>query len=295
MMKYATAGAFRTALEQRLSTASKESGLSVQRLRKLVVRLLARLLAAAPDRWLLKGGLALDLRLGTRARTTKDMDLARGDSEDAATADLLAAQALDLGDYFIFAAERTNALDALLDGAAVRYRVMAELAGRRFEEVVIDIGFGDPVDPPDIVSGPALLNFAGIEPIAIPVVSLDQHVAEKIHAYTRIYSDGRTSSRVKDLIDLVLIRSSDAFVAGRLRAAIRITFERRGTHPPPASLPRPPDGWGPPYRRLAREVGLGPDVLVGHRLAGGFLDPVLGGAMPDDAAWDPTRGRWDNQ
>jgi hypothetical protein len=80
MMKYATAGAFRTALEQRLSTASKQTGLSVQRLRKLVVfdRLLARLLVVAPDRWLPKGGLALDLRLGAKARTTKDMDLARG-------------------------------------------------------------------------------------------------------------------------------------------------------------------------------------------------------------------------
>lgn len=65
-MKYATPGAFRTALEQRLLTAAREAGLPVVRLRKLVVfdRLLARLLIAAPDRWLLKGALALDLRLG---------------------------------------------------------------------------------------------------------------------------------------------------------------------------------------------------------------------------------------
>lgn len=71
------------------------------RLRKLVVfeRLLARLLIVAPDRWLLKGALALDLRLGARSRTTKNMDLARYDDEEAATADLLAAQSVDLGDY----------------------------------------------------------------------------------------------------------------------------------------------------------------------------------------------------
>ena len=104
-MRYATAGAFRIALERRLLTAAQQTGLPVMRLRKLVVfdRLLAHLLVAAPDRWLLKGGLALDLRLGARARTTKDMDLARRDGEEAATADLLAAHALDLKGYLAFA------------------------------------------------------------------------------------------------------------------------------------------------------------------------------------------------
>jgi hypothetical protein len=57
--------------------------------------------------------------------------------------------------------------------------------GRRFEDVVIDIGFDDLIEhSPEIVRGPALLDFAGIEPIEIPVVSLEQHVAEKVHAYT---------------------------------------------------------------------------------------------------------------
>src|SRR5438093_1901113 len=96
-------------------------------------RLLARLLAVAPHRWVLKGGLALDYRLGARARTTKDMDLGRYDDEAAATADLRAAQSADLGDFFVFQIERTSHLDAALEGAAVRYRVRAEVAGRPFE------------------------------------------------------------------------------------------------------------------------------------------------------------------
>jgi len=46
------------------------SGVSLVRLRKSVAfdRLLARLFTVAPDRWVLKGGLALDYRLGTKAR-----------------------------------------------------------------------------------------------------------------------------------------------------------------------------------------------------------------------------------
>jgi predicted nucleotidyltransferase component of viral defense system len=189
-MKYATAGSFRSALEERLRTVASQTNLPVLRLRKLVVfdRLLARLLTVAPDRWLLKGGLALNLRLGARTRTTKDMDLARRDDEATATADLLAAQSIDLGDYFVFAIERTAKLDAMLEGATVRYHVAAELAGRAFEDVIIDVGFGDPLAaPPDLLHGPDLLSFAGIVPTTIPAVSLDQQIAEKVHAYARTY------------------------------------------------------------------------------------------------------------
>ena len=76
-MKYPTGTAFRRALEDRLHNLSLQSRMPLLRLRKLVVfdRLLARLLADAPERWLLKGGLALQLRLGSRARTTQDIDL----------------------------------------------------------------------------------------------------------------------------------------------------------------------------------------------------------------------------
>jgi predicted nucleotidyltransferase component of viral defense system len=104
----------RTALEQRLVANSRTMGLGLARLRKLVAfeQLLARLLAAAPDRWILKGGLALDFRLGDRARTTVDMDLARQDDDAAADADFRAAQAADLGDYFAFEIARTGLLDA---------------------------------------------------------------------------------------------------------------------------------------------------------------------------------------
>lgn len=294
-MRYATPGAFRTALERRLLTTAQQAKVPVVRLRKLVVfdRLLARLLLVAPERWLLKGALALDLRLGARSRTTKDMDLARQDSEAAATTDLLAAQALDLGDYFTFAVQKTGRLDAALEGAAVRYRVAAGLAGRLFDDVIVDIGFGDPlVATPDILPGSDLLSFAGIAPIAVPALPLDRHVAEKVHAYTRLYAGQRPSSRVKDLIDLVLIQSAAGFEAGHMRQVLRATFERRATHALPATLPPPPPNWDPPYRRLAFEVGLDPNVSIGYQLAAGFLDPILSGTAPDDAEWEQLRGSW---
>lgn len=221
------------------------------------------------------------------------LDLARQDTEVAATADLVAAQAIDLGDFFVFRIERTDRLDAALEGAAVRYHVTANLDGRRFETAIVDIGFGSPlVLPLDVIQGPDLLGFAGIESIQIPMLTLEQHVAEKLHAYTGTYAGRRSSTRIKDLIDLVLIRSTARLEAERLRQAIHLTFSDRERHPHPASLPDPPASWGPGYRVLADEVGLDPEVATGYRLAADFLDPVLDGTVADDARWNPTTGAW---
>jgi len=64
-MKYATPSAFRAALEQRLSTIAQQTRVPPVRLRKLVVfdRLLARLVVVAPNRWVVKGAVALLFRV----------------------------------------------------------------------------------------------------------------------------------------------------------------------------------------------------------------------------------------
>jgi hypothetical protein len=109
-MKYRSAPDFRQAVERRLPALGEDTGRSAVRLRKEVAfdRLLARLVATAPDRWLLKGALALDYRFGSHARTTRDIDLATAGDEASATANLLAAQAVDLGDFFAFAIRRSQ-------------------------------------------------------------------------------------------------------------------------------------------------------------------------------------------
>jgi predicted nucleotidyltransferase component of viral defense system len=290
-MRYESAARFRQALDQRLGDRSKATGSSLIRLRKTVVfeRLLARLALAAPGRWTLKGALALDFRLGVRSRTTKDMDLVRHDDEEAAVGDLIEAASRDLGDYFAFSMEGRARLGED-EGGTVRCRIRAELAGRLFENVIVDMGFSDPLGwAPEIVRGTDLLAFANIDPEQVPVVPLEQQVAEKVHAYTRTYG-GRPSSRAKDLVDLVLIKKFASLDGRRLRAALVGVFEGRGQHPLPASLPPPPTDWVVPYRKLATEVGLDTRLVAGHGEAADFLDPVLGG--DDGLRWDPGEGRW---
>lgn len=129
-MRYATAAAFRQALDNRLEAEAAKTGLGLARLRKRVAfeLFLRRLVSVAPDRWVLKGALALDFRLDSTKRPTRDMDLGRTDDEEAAVEDLTAAQQLALDDFFTFAVRRTDALDDTADFRAIRFHVTANLA-----------------------------------------------------------------------------------------------------------------------------------------------------------------------
>jgi len=79
--KYQTAAALLAALNFRLLAEAEHRGIDVNRLRRQVAfeRLLSRLsdpAAEAAGTWVLKGGLALELRLTNDCRSTKDVDLA---------------------------------------------------------------------------------------------------------------------------------------------------------------------------------------------------------------------------
>jgi hypothetical protein len=132
-----------------------------------------------------------------------------------------------------------------------------------------------------------------VEPFQFPTVPLEWLIAEKVHAYTRTYgASGHPSTRVKDLVDIVLVGGHAALRAGNVRFALRTTFETRATHPLPIAIPAPPTAWRMPYRVLAASTAIDTDLAEGHRRAAAFLDPVLGTAVADAALWDPVQRRW---
>lgn len=293
-MKYTSAAAFRQALEQRLKNEAVATDLGLSRLRKRVAfeLFLRRLLVVAPDRWVLKGALALDFRLAATTRSTKDIDLGRDDDEAAAILDITAAQQLVMDDFFTFAATRTDELDDTDEFSAVRFHVTAQLAGRTFEQFLVDIGFSDTISwTPDTIHTSDLLSFAGIEPLALPAIPLPQHLAEKVHAYTRRYgASGQPSTRPKDLVDILLIESSTTIDAGPLRHALESTFAERARQLLPTSLPPPPAIWADPYKRLADTVNVEGDLTAAFARAAAFLDPVLAGRT--SGQWNPQRREW---
>lgn len=120
--------------------------------------------------------------------------------------------------------------------------------------------------------------------------ALDLRLAEKLHAYTRRYAGNRPSSRVKDLVDIVLIAGIARFKARGLDDAIGRLFQARGTHERPLAVPSPPRAWSGPYAALAKDVGLPQGLDAAYAEATAFLDPVLVGKA--EGGWDPDTTRW---
>lgn len=253
---------------------------------------MARLVVVAPDRWFLKGAAALIFRVGLGFRTTKDLDLGRWDDEQAATQDFIEVQSLELDDHFEFTIEVTDRLRSE-EGKTVRYHATANLGGRKFEDITIDVGFAVlKYETSEALAGLGLLGFADIEPVQLLVLAIEDHVAQKVHAYTKTYGSGIASTRTKDLIDLVLISQQFDFRSDRLRQALVNTFEARDTHALPAELPPPPAGWETPYQKMAAETGLEARLDSGYQSATNFLNPILGSPVPSGATWSASIHCW---
>jgi len=91
-------------------------------------------------------------------------------------------------------------------------------------------------------------------------------------------------------VDIALLGTTQPLDAARLRRALAQTFEFRGTHAVPSSVPDPPASWSIPYRELASENELGWTTLEELTVAvGAFLNPVLTG---QNGTWRPTKWQW---
>jgi hypothetical protein len=269
---YRTPGAFRQALEARLRACAEEEGLDLMWLRRQVAfdRLLARVFHQPGSVWLLKGGYAMDLRLQERTRTTLDVDLMLTDTEalrliadaspgeqtrDIAYDHLQELAGIDLGDCFQYLIAAPKPITVAPEGG-MRCAVNCRIAGRTFVRFHLDIGLGDVVlGEPEWVTGRELLAFAGITATRIPLLPAAQQMAEKFHAYTYPWEE-RTNTRVKDLVDLVLLFETQGLDESELQKAIWATFDRRSTHPLPERLPSPPEEWAGAFGALAGVLGL---------------------------------------
>ena len=280
---YATAGAFRRALEERLKRASLTDQIDPNRLRRQVSfdRLLARLFRDESAPWVLKGGYALELRFKA-ARSTVDIDLTvqrvaasvSGDQNQIVREMLQSAADISLGDWFEFAVGPASMdLTAAPYGGA-RYPVEARMDERTFARFHLDAGVGDVVMRPlEAIVCRDWLGFAGIESSRVLMIAREQQFAEKIHAYT--LPRNAANSRVKDLVDLALLIGSGGLDTQRILEALRLTFERRGTHDLPASLTPPPADWQVPFQALAEECGLPTDVAEVFAGVQKFVEEVL--------------------
>lgn len=178
-------------------------------------RFLSRVFSAGEEsEWLLKGGMSMLARV-PRSRTTKDVDLASLRAADLAEAERALAELVDadLGDHLTFRLVRSNptGLDENQPGLATRRCIFACIdvdEDTQIETVTVDVVVGPPpVGRPEVVEPanrlhlrrPLITHPYRLYPVA------DQ-IADKVCATMDTnYPGGKRSSRVKDLVDLVVL------------------------------------------------------------------------------------------
>lgn len=272
-MQYESPAALRDGLEARLVRESQDRNRDLQWLRKRVVfeRMLVRLETADPGKWVVKGGIAVEIRLHGRTRATKDLDL--GLREERQDGEVIREELIDAlgndpeGDWFLFAVGGMLLLTPDEAGrSGWRYPIECSLAGRVFDRVKVDVvSRPDELTATDRLPLPGTLSFAGFPRRDVEVVAPDQQFAEKLHALTRTYGD-RPSTRVRDLVDLVILIEEELVSPANARSACERVFRSRDTHPLPVDIPDPPAGWADDYAKMAADVEVSvtslPDAIV---------------------------------
>jgi hypothetical protein len=267
--RYGNAVSLRQALETRLKQQADGNGTDLGRLRRRVLfeRVAVRLSAFRPGRWVLKGGAVMEFRLLDRARATKDLDLAIrvGDLDaDALREELIETLAPDLdSDGFLFRVALPSELRPDSMGRpAYRFGIEARIGGKQFAGFRLDAVLRpEELAETEQLRLPGALSFAEVPTRSVEAVHPRQHFAEKLHALTSDYGD-RPNTRVKDLVDLVLLIETGLAPNAELVKVCRHVFSIRAVQDLPEEIPDPPPRWDIEYPQLARGLTAAPADLA---------------------------------
>ena len=239
---------------------ARELGVAEGRVRAWVAYMimagvLERVTNAHSPLFIVKGGVALELRLRDRARATKDIDIVLRD----ATADL--ADSLEealTGEPYQGFSFRRKGQPLLLDNGAVNIEFGVTYKGQPWTSVTVDIARAEAGEADvEWVDAIALTDALGVTgPAQLPCLPLRFHVAQKLHGMTLPPRPGKQNERFRDLVDLLLMDAMIMHDYVALRAACELVFRNRNTHAWPPDLSTVSAHWAQPFARLAEELEL---------------------------------------
>ncbi|MFF8867875.1 nucleotidyl transferase AbiEii/AbiGii toxin family protein [Streptomyces sp. NPDC015139] len=298
---YQTPPAFRAALNQSAKKMAKQTGMNVAELMRIFYfnRLAARVFTLDPEGWLIKGGQALLVRYRGAARLSGDIDLQAAEpglAPDEARKRVLEAAAHDLRDFLRFAPGKYTSAADPTRGGSQHFEVF--LGSARVDSVKVDITVRR-----SLAGTPETLPLASAVdlpwPIDWPTVRLYpliDHIADKVCALYERHGDA-SSSRYRDLADLLLISQQEAVDGPTAYQAIHQEAEHRRLRGIDLSLPKnfeaPGIAWHDRYPTAAALViGLQgcrtfPEATQAAEV---FLNPLLDGSVR--GTWDPSKGAW---
>jgi hypothetical protein len=235
--------------------------------------ILERATATGQPPFVIKGGVALELRLRNRARATKDLDVALHHPD----ADLaLTLENALTGEPYQGFSFRSKRKPLILDNGVVNMEFAVSYRGGAWTSISIDVARNESGEHKIewLPAFPLTESFGVTGPDALPCLPLCRHVAQKLHGMTLPPRPGKRNERFRDLIDLLLM---EALVIDYrdLRKTCEDVFQTRGTHPwpPPLDLP---EHWIDPINRLILELELPvADAQAGVARVRKFVDRIL--------------------
>ena len=279
-----------------------------RRLREIAYRrLLARLYTAQPDRWVVKGGAALLLRLDPN-RTSNDIDLAYvGEAGEHAVAleALVQAAAYDLGDFFEFEIGRGRAIEIDADHPlerAISVPVTASIGGTVFAEFSVDLALprDDDLDIEWIMPEATLTGEPAVDTMpAVAALALPAQLADKTCAlFERHGATGEPSSRARDLADIAMTAAQRDIDGSALEHHIQREQGRRLaagtlTEPLPRRLRLADEqiaDWSRRWVQATRGAPISFDEA--QATAARFLDPALADSVAGQR-WNASHQRWE--
>jgi hypothetical protein len=244
-------------LKRRVLALAREMGVTEKRLRDWIG--FTAIVAAIEDgneSWIIKGGVALEMRRNGSARATRDLDLIF----NATTENLVETieEALRRP-YGKFTFRRSGNPTYLREANTWRIDVAVRFNGSDWTTVSVDItpreSFGVEIERVDALE---MQNRFGVQgPAQLPCLSLRFHIAQKLHGMTVPDTTEHRNDRARDAADVLLFlaefETTTRLLA--LREACVAVFASRNRHKWPPTF-SPPEEWRDEFERIATDLDL---------------------------------------
>jgi hypothetical protein len=267
-------------------------------------RLLVRLYAADPGRWVVKGGVALLLRLDPN-RASRDIDMTFMDAagEHAVALDALTRATeiqLQPDDFFSFRVHPAPLTDRLGDDDTLHVTVDVHVGAQLYRTIGVDLARPAADVPSQVLrSFGTLTGVPAVDDLPpINVLHLALQIAEKTCAMFERHGDERKfSTHSRDLVDIAMIATQvECIDAAEVRRYLASEQQRRTGKgsldgPLPAEFGLPTQqvaAWGATWQKATRGAPLSIDHAL--EVADRFLTPLLGG--DDVTVWSAAEQRW---
>jgi hypothetical protein len=234
-------------LQRRIDRYRRDAQLAPDRLhQRISSELLFGVLSEATAKnvipmFLLKGGMAMELRFGLLARASGDVDI----GIVSPSGDLVSAldRALSVG-FAGFTFVRKGAPQHLEQAATHRVEIQISYRGKVFSVLRVDLNEASFETAADVVTTGVLTALGLPGPVDVPILEPYLQAAHKLHGATEPSRPDYVNNRYRDLIDILIFAQNTPDISfPRLRRIALAEFARRKTHTNWPPIFRIPDTW----------------------------------------------------